>query len=277
MTLDDWVRAHAFLEPLARVRASVDAAIDAAAVPDPPTPDWDDYRADFLAGVPLLHSAAAAIDLDPAGDLIVALTRRLAAEPFAGTLAEDMRALDAELTRDSVGARRVVDWLLGDESWTPSRPGPLRYVGWLAVSSALRPAIDAFAGWRDDEKWLRRYCPGCGSLPAMAHLVGTDPGRRRFLSCGCCGTRWRYGRTECPFCEVKSDRLASLAIDGESGLRIDYCQSCRGYLKTYDGHGSEAILLADWTSLHLDLAARDRGLQRLASSLYELEGASAPS
>jgi len=42
------------------------------------------------------------------------------------------------------------------------------------------------------------------------------------------------------------------------------------YLKTYDGEGSATVLLADWTSLHLDLLARDRGLKRMAASLYEV-------
>ena len=56
----------------------------------------------------------------------------------------------------------------------------------------------------------------------------------------------------------------------KNGLRIDYCEDCSGYLKTYDGQGSEAVLLADWTSLHLDILARDRGLKRYAASLYEV-------
>jgi hypothetical protein len=30
-------------------------------------------------------------------------------------------------------------------------------------------------------------------------------------------------------------------------------------------------LLSDWSSLHLDLIAHDRGLKRLAASLYEFE------
>jgi FdhE protein len=64
--------------------------------------------------------------------------------------------------------------------------------------------------------------------------------------------------------------LSALAIEGEKYLRIDYCQLCRAYLKTYDGEGNETLFLADWTSLHLDVIARDRGLKRLASSLYEL-------
>jgi FdhE protein len=61
-----------------------------------------------------------------------------------------------------------------------------------------------------------------------------------------------------------------LVIEGENGLRIDCCELCGGYLKTYEGRGNESFLLEDWTSLHLDIVARDRGLKRLASSLYEL-------
>ena len=107
----------------------------------------------------------------------------------------------------------------------------------------------------------------------MAQLVGTDPGRLRLLSCGRCDTRWRYRRTGCPFCENqdKDDhRLTVMAVEGEGGLRIDYCEACGGYLKTYSGEGSEGVLLADCTSIHLDIVARDRGLKRLAASLYEL-------
>ena len=80
-----------------------------------------------------------------------------------------------------------------------------------------------------------------------------------FCSCGC------------PFCETDSQRLASVTIEGEPGLRIDHCESCGGYLKTYDGQGDETLLLSDWSSLHLDLIAHDRGLKRLAASLYEFE------
>jgi FdhE protein len=95
--------------------------------------------------------------------------------------------------------------------------------------------------------------------------------RRKFLACGRCRTRWCYRRTGCPFCENQNDhQFAVLAIEGEAGLRIDHCESCGGYLKTYDGEGSESVLLADWTSIHLDVIARDRGLKRLAKSLYEL-------
>jgi FdhE protein len=75
----------------------------------------------------------------------------------------------------------------------------------------------------------------------------------------------------CPFCELADGHhLSAIVIEGEKHLRIDYCQSCRAYLKTYSGEGSEPLYLADWTSLHLDIIASDRGLKRLATSLYEL-------
>src|SRR5690348_18031183 len=51
-------------------------------------------------------------------------------------------------------------------------------------SDLLKPVVNAFKNSRDDERWLRNYCPTCGSSPAMAQLVGTDPERLRLLSCG---------------------------------------------------------------------------------------------
>lgn len=271
MTPDLWLEAHSYYRPLADLFAQVDRAATEIELLDARIPDWEDYRADFLAGVPLLPSAAAAVDLEPGGRMAGALLGVLACGTSSGKLAEETRAIDTELQRKPQVSRRIADFLLGDETLWPPFPGLLRYLAWTATARFLRPVVDAFDRWRDEERWLRKYCPTCGSLPAMAQLVGIDPGRLRLLSCGCCGTRWRYRRIGCPFCEsTDHHRLSALAIEGEKYLRIDYCQSCRAYLKTYNGGGSETFFLADWTSLHLDVIALDRGLKRLANSLYEL-------
>ena len=270
MTRDLWLEAHSYLRPLADLATLVECAAAEIEVHDPSIPDWDDYRLDFLAGVPLLSSAAAAVDLEPCGQMAAALLERLASATSPEWLAAETRALATELRREQQVSRRIAGFLLGDETLT-SFPGLLRYLAWTAMARFLRPVVSAFDGWRDEERWLRRYCPTCGSLPAMAQLVGVDPGRMRLLSCGCCGTRWQFKRTGCPFCETDSQRLASVTIEGEPGLRIDHCEACGGYLKTYDGHGNETLLLSDWSSLHLDLIAHDRGLKRLAASLYEFE------
>ena len=273
MTPDSWLDAHAYLRPVAELSAEVHHAAACIAILEAPVPDWDDYRADFLAGVTLLQSPDAAVDLEPGGRTAAALIERLALSRSSGWLATETRAVHAELQREPHAARRIVDLLLGDESAAPPFPGLVRYLGWTAIKRFIAPVVLAFNRWRDEEKWQRRYCPTCGSLPAMAQLVGEEPGRRRLLSCGCCGTRWQFKRTCCPFCETDSQRLESLIVEGESGLRIDHCASCGGYIKTYDGHGEESLLLSDWSSLHLDLLASDRGLKRLAASLYGFEPA----
>ncbi len=271
MTSDSWLEAHSYLRPVADLSAEVDRAAAGIEILDVRIPEWEDYRADFLAGVPLLSSTDVAVDLEPGGRMAAELIERLAAGSSSGRLVEEARALDAQLRREREVGRRIADFLLGDETLTLPFPGSLRYLGWVAMARFLRPVVSGSAGWRDEERWLRRYCPTCGSLPAMAQLVGADPGRKRLLSCGRCGTRWQFKRTGCPFCETDSQRLASVTIEGEPGLRIDHCESCGGYVKTYDGQGNETLLLSDWSTLHLDLIAHDRGLKRLAASLYEFE------
>ena len=236
--LEDWLAKHPYLQPVAELQAVVDSALASISMSDASTPDWSAYLEDFHAGIPLLQSANAAVDLSP----VESALRKLVDALGATTLA----------------ARR-------------EDPGLLRFSRSAILARYVCAVVRAFDRWRDEERWLRNYCPTCGSLPAMAQLVGKDSGHLRFLVCGACRTHWRYRRTGCPFCEHQDDRpLAVLDVEGEGGLRIDYCETCRGYLKTCNGTGNESVLLADWTSLHLDLLARDRGLTRLAASLYEL-------
>jgi len=270
VTAESWLERHPYLEPVGRLHGRVEEVLAGLTAPDLPVPGWDAYLDDFLGGVPVLGSSSVAVDLAPAGTLISALIERLAPSDVPGPAVADVGVLGDELRRDLVTADRLAAWLTGDDPFSPSHPGLLRYLGWTGMAHYLAPVAKAFAAWRDEERWMRRYCPLCGSSPAMAQLIGKDPGRRRVLACGCCGTRWRFRRTECPFCENDSHRLASVAFDGEAGLRIDWCEACKGYIKTYDGEGNERVLLSDWSSLHLDVIALDRGLSRTAVSLYEL-------
>lgn len=271
MTQHSWLAAHPYLQPLASFHAQVDSALDELLITSDHIPAWDNYADDFHAGVPLLRSSKAGIDFKPAEKIIVLLLKRLTTISLPAPLEEQVKILSAEL-RDEIGApQQAIAWLLYDGETISLCPGLLRYLGWTVLSRHLHPIIAAFGQWRTEDHWLRSYCPTCGSLPAMAQLAGKDQGRRRLLSCGCCGTGWCYQRMGCPFCERQnSHQLAVLDVEGEGSLRIDYCESCLGYLKTYNGEGNESVLLADWTSIHLDFAAQDRGLKRFAASLYTL-------
>jgi FdhE protein len=271
MTRDVWLARHPYLQPVADLHAQVDTALGEVFIPSPAIPTWDGYLEDFHAGVPLLRSSTIAIDLNPVETAVAALLKELASKPLPGRLAEETRVLHAELHQVPDASRRAMAWLLANDSFAPACPGLLQYLSWTVLARYIHPILGSFESWRDEERWLRNYCVTCGAPPAMGQLVGTDPGRLRFLSCGRCGTHWRYRRTGCPFCEnVDDHRLTVVAVEGEGGLRIDHCEACGGYLKTYNGEGSESVLLADWTSLHLDVVALDRGLNRLALSLYEL-------
>jgi FdhE protein len=271
MTQDGWLARHSYLQQVADLQAFVDAAVAEVSIPNSGIPKWNDYLGDFKVGVPLLRSEKVAIDLDPGERILHQLIANLASKSLPGKLADEVRELRSELDCELDSFRRAMAWLLDGNSFTPRHAGLLHYLGWSFLGSYLRTVVGAFKGWRDEEHWLRNYCPMCGFPPAMAQLVGNDSGRFRLLSCGRCYTRWRYRRTSCPFCENEDDRrLGVLAVEGEGGLRIDYCEACGGYLKTYNGEGSEGVLLADWTSLHLDIIACDRGLKRLAASLYRL-------
>lgn len=256
MTRDAWVARHPYLQPVADLRASVESAAARVVTPVERVPDWQDYLGDFHGGIPLLWSGHTELDVSDGPAVVLGMLGELMRAMPPVWLADQCRALqaDLEVRPDS-----------------PANVALFRCLLWAVLAAELKLVITAFTSWRDEERWLRNYCPVCGTPPAMAQLVNRTEGRLRLLSCGCCGTRWRYRRTGCPFCEHADDHtLAVVGIQGEGGLRIDYCHRCHGYLKTYDGEGSESVLLADWTSLHLDLLARDRGLKRLASSLYEV-------
>jgi FdhE protein len=271
MTQDAWLTAHPYLRLFAEFHAQVEKAAAERPRAFPCIPNWHDYERDFQAGVPLLRSCRGTVDVRLVEEILKSLIAKLDSSPLPQKQASDIRDLHAELREHPRALQRAVNALLDRERPASRHSGLLWYLGWTVMAQYLSRVVDAFGEWRDEEEWLRTCCPTCGSLPAMAQLLSIDPERLRLLSCGCCRTLWRYRRTGCPFCENEDDhRLAILAVEGEECLRIDYCVSCSGYIKTYNGSGSESVMLADWTSLHLDVIAMDRGLNRSAASLYEL-------
>jgi FdhE protein len=268
VTLDLWLAKHPYLEPIARLDGQIEREIDGIPLSTAGIPGWDRYFADYVAGVPVLESEAVAIDLAPVEKALTLVVRKLASRPLPGALWKDAEALELELRS---AAEVLPPFPARSHVKSPASPGLRRYLSWRLLSRYLGPVVNAFGTWRQEERWLRHYCPVCGSPPSMAQLIGVDPGSLRLLACGCCGNRWRYRRTGCPFCRNEDDhRIAVIAVEDQGGLRIDYCERCRGYLKTYQGQGSETVFLADWTSIQLDIIALDRGLKKVAASAYEM-------
>ena len=162
MTRDVWLEGHPYLQPVADVQSLVEAAAAGIDVPRAPIPDWDHYAADFHAGVPLLRSSTVAFDFSAVETAVRSLIRSLASASLPEPLAAPCRDLEAEIETT--------------DSRSPAHPGLLRYLGWVVLVRYLAPVVSAFDAWRDEERWLRNYCPTCGEPPTMAQLVGKDPG-----------------------------------------------------------------------------------------------------
>jgi FdhE protein len=110
--------------------------------------------------------------------------------------------------------------------------------------------------------WRQGYCPTCGSWPLLGEFRGLE--QTRFLRCGLCAGEWEFPRLRCPFCgETDHRALGYFHADGEAErCRAASCESCRGYVKmlaTLTALAPVRLLVADLATLHLDLAAAERG------------------
>jgi FdhE protein len=267
-----WLQAHPFLIPMARFQELLAGA--AAEVPAPALdlPPLDAHKEAYLAGTPLLRGKSHGPQLWWAGAAALRdLSTRTAALPLPKAIAEGLEEVRAAL-EEPAAADAMVAWLVaGDQQAGPVQPGLVRFLGWLALERVLAPLAAEFKAWRDEDRWRRPTCPTCGALPVMSCLVDHAAGRERLLVCGCCSTRWSWKRIGCPYCgNEAADRMAVLELEGPAGLRLDVCESCKGYVKTYTGKGEEALFLSDWPTLVLDAMAAERGYQRRGASLYEL-------
>ena len=275
--IDNWVAEHSYLAEIARIQRSIEDALCSHKPADIPTPLWENYAGAFAEGIPLLRSNP----LDKAvyvnaGRLLINLVEQMSETESPDKVNDACALLRDEFCQSPDTAARLVEQIASnrDEDLvleTQVNPGFARFICWRALETVLRPWIGNFAQWRADFMWGRQYCPFCGSHPAMAQLARTKKGRERMLTCGCCKSQWSYQRTRCPFCgNYDQDKLEILELEREEHFRIDACRDCNGYLKTYTGEGQEELLLADWSTLHLDILAGQEGLQRRADSLYEI-------
>jgi FdhE protein len=268
-----WLQQHPFLAPLAHFTEVIGKAAADVPVASPALPAFDAHAAAYRQGVALLrgetHGPALAA---AASDALAGLAARAAAASLPTPIAQGVKELSAAIATPE-GRAGAVAWLVagGDEASAPMQAGLLRFLGWTAFRRILDPISEPFAAWRDDDAWHRPQCPTCGQLPVMAQLVGKADARSRVLVCGCCPTRWGYKRLGCPYCGNEAEeRLALLELQGPVGLRLDVCESCKSYLKTYAGQGEEALFLQDWPTLLLDAMAAERGYARRGASLYDL-------
>jgi FdhE protein len=129
------------------------------------------------------------------------------------------------------------------------------FPSFVSLSEALAPL-------RTGAAWSRGHCPACGSWPLLGEFRGLE--QDRWLRCGLCAAGWLFPRLACPFCDNRDHRrLGHLYVEDEEGRRrAATCDECRGYVKALATLGPlspPGLLVADLATVHLDLAAAERG------------------
>jgi len=237
---------------------------DLVPIPDPPavaelTPDR--ARAKLAGGVPLLRGEYLALDvkafrkrwqracaaLGQPGKPLAGALRRGKLEPADMTAA--VLAGQPETVRDRAEA-------IGLDAALAA--AVLRYV-LFPVFTSLEAAL---APMRQGAGWEHGSCPTCGSWPLLGEYRGLD--QSRYLRCGLCAAGWEVPRLWCPFCGNRDhERLQLLHAEGEeTKYKAALCDACRGCVKmvtTLSALPPLPLLVADAATLHLELAATERG------------------
>lgn len=223
----------------------------------------DRARDKLHAGVPLLRDERVQLDIIALRTLMVELSRaaRVHQEGSAEVAAAiEQRAIDIAALLAAV--------LGGQAALIRERAAQLGLDGELLCTLlrfSLFPALEQLAAQlaplRALAPWQQGYCPTCGSWPLLSEYRGLD--QARFLRCGLCATEWPVDRLLCPFCGCRDHRaLGYLHVEGDQQRRAATCDQCMSYnksLATLAPIPPIELAVYDLATIHLDLAALERG------------------
>ena len=82
------------------------------------------------------------------------------------------------------------------------------------------------------EGFLETHCPFCGYYPEINRIIESKE-NMRILHCGFCENEWRFRRMTCTICGNSDvEKLGYFITGKDSFYRVDYCDECKGYIKT---------------------------------------------
>jgi FdhE protein len=226
----------------------------------------EEARAKLTGGIPLLRGERLPVDpkaFRPRWQRACAALEAQQPDGAAAALAEAVRRgrLDPGEMAGAVVAGRpeAVRERAGALGLDPGLASTLLRFALFPLFTALEASLVPL---RAGAAWDRGYCPTCGSWPLLGEFRGLD--QSRFLRCGLCASGWEVPRLWCPYCGSRDhEQLGFLHGEGEEAkYRAALCDDCRGYVKmvsTLSALPPLPLLVADAVTLHLDLAAAERG------------------
>src|SRR5262245_26271354 len=242
-------------EPLGWLRAILDDLVPTPGLVSVPLPTPEAAREKLLAGVPLLRGEPIEVNSTEFARLWKRITAAMEnAPPGLGNVVKHGR-----LDPAAVAASLIEGKPLELPGFDPPLVATLaRFV----LFPGFAPLSDTAVSLRQGAPWDHGYCPVCGSGPLLGEFRGLD--QSRFLRCGLCAASWEVPRQWCPACGNRDhDRLGFLTKEGEElRYRVATCDVCHSGVKTLSTLSALPpllLLVADAATLHLDLAAADRG------------------
>jgi FdhE protein len=143
----------------------------------------------------------------------------------------------------------------------------LKFLIHMSIFPSLQANAEMLTDQIDPKRWLRGYCPICGSPPHMSQFKAEG---HRFYACSFCGFEWLGERLKCPFCENSDHtKLHYFYAEGDEAYRVDLCDNCNQYIKTVDSRKlnyEPDLDLEDIATIHLDILASEKGFKRPVAS-----------
>jgi FdhE protein len=140
--------------------------------------------------------------------------------------------------------------------------GPvLEFVAFQILKPYAEKLAETLPTSPEGAKWVKGYCPVCGSWPEIGFVDGKEGARS--LRCSFCGHQWRFMRTQCPFCETTDpEKLEMYYAEDRPSERAELCHECNRYLVSVDlrDRVEETVPeIAPLGLVHLDILAQERG------------------
>lgn len=211
---------------------------------------WTEMKAVFRRGNDVLRQAVEKVnDAEEAGSFTPA-TWLLEQRPDRDELVADAGrqiGIDESVLATLARAVTFPHWELVAQSWLPEEPV---------------------------EGWTEFRCPTCGGVPGLVEIRAARSGdegiaaaTRRLMHCPFCGSRWAIAALRCPACDsTRAGDAKYYYTDQEPELRIDFCKSCKHYVKVVNADritGRVHVGLELLTTTHLDTIAQDKNLEPL--------------
>lgn len=279
--IDNWVEQYPFLKKVANLQKKITSIIENYNNQNYKTIDhnsnWEEIVEGLKRGIPALK--ASEVDsaiVNNAASLLKKIVEALTDESLPVEVRNQCQNIINLFKEKASTPERIVKQVLETNTVNLKQSGMTEanhifiiFLAWSALSCVLKGMKTEVRKFQQENKWAREYCPVCGQLPVMGHLVKTRRGRERELVCGCCQMKWNYKRLGCPYCRNEDQKTLKIIDPVEiPNLRIDTCEKCKSYIKIYTGEGNEEVALADWTTIHLDVIGKNSGFRRVGYQLW---------